>query len=175
MGRVSVRVARIDAVMRSPSNVPKRALWSLLALPLLLLAGCAGLGPKLEAPKLAVLGVELVQGDLLQQRFKARMRVTNPNDRAIAVRSLSYTLELGGEEFGRGVSAAAFDIPPLGEADFDMTVTADIAGAVLRVLDRARGKGLSDALRYRLRGEVKLARGFPRTIPFDESGSLSLR
>jgi hypothetical protein len=56
-----------------------------------------------------------------------------------------------------------------------MDVTADLAGTVLRLLDKARGKGLPDALRYRLRGEVKLSRGFARSIPFDETGSLSLR
>lgn len=154
-----------------PASFPFRALTTLLV-PLLLLAGCTNLGPKLETPKLSVVGVELVKGDLMQQRFKARMRVVNPNDRLISVRSVTYTLELGGQEFGRGLSSAAFDIPPLGEAEFDMTVTADIAGGVLRLLDRARSKGMADALRYRLRGEVKLARGFPRTIPFDESGSL---
>ena len=142
---------------------------------LLTSSGCAGLVPKLEAPKLAVVGVELVKGDLLEQRFRARLRVTNPNDRAIAVRSVSYTLEIGGEELGRGLSGASFEIPALGEADFDMNVTADLAGTVLRLLDRARSKGLPDSLRYRLRGEVKLARGFARTIPFDETGTLRLR
>ena len=158
---------------------PARPLARALALPslcaLAALAGCAALAPKLEAPKLAVVGVTLVKGDLLQQRFKARMRVTNPNDRAIAVRRVSCTLEIGGEELGRGLSGSAFGIPALGEAEFDMEVTADLAGTVLGLLDRARGKGLPDTLRYRLRGEVKLARGFVRTIPFDESGSLSLR
>lgn len=142
---------------------------------LLCLPGCASLAPKLEPPKLTVVGVSLVKGDLLEQRFRARLRVSNPNDRAIAVRSVSYTLEIGGEELGRGLSGSAFEIPALGEAEFDMNVTVDFAGTVLRLLDRARGKGMPDALRYRLRGEVKLARGFARTIPFDESGSLSLR
>lgn len=155
---------------------PVRPLALALALlSLSALAGCASLAPKLEAPKLAVVGVTLVKGDLLQQRFKARMRVTNPNDRVIAVRSISYTLEIGGDELGRGLAGSAFEIPALGEAEFDMEVTADLAGTVLRLLDRARSKGLPDALRYRLRGEVKLARGFPRTIPFDETGSLNLR
>ena len=160
----------MPALTRFPARVLCLAL-----LPLLGLAGCASLAPKLEAPQLKIVGVTLVKGDLLQQRFKARMRVTNPNDRVIAVRSIAYTLEIGGEELGRGLAGSAFEIPALGEAEFDMDVTVDLAGTVLRLLDRARGDGLPDALRYRIRGEVKLARGFARTIPFDESGSLSLR
>lgn len=160
--------------MRLSAALPARLAW-IWALPLLGLTGCASLAPKLEPPKLTVVGVELVSGDLLQQRFKARMRVDNPNDRSVKVRSISYTLTLGGEELGRGLSAAAFDIPASGSADFDMNVTADLAGTVLRLMDRARGKGLPDALTYRLRGEVKLAQGLARTIPFDETGTLRLR
>lgn len=146
-----------------------------MLLPLGLMSGCAGLGQRLQAPQIAVVGVEFVKGDLREQRFRARLRVTNPNDRAIAVRSISYTIEIGGEELGRGISGSAFGIPALGRSEFDMIVTADLGGAVLRLLDRARGKGLPDELRYRLRGEVKLAQGFARTVPFDETGTIRLR
>jgi hypothetical protein len=44
-----------------------------------------------------------------------------------------------------------------------------------RLLERVRSNGLPDSLSYRLRGEVKLAEGLVRTIPFDEKGSVRLR
>jgi LEA14-like dessication related protein len=141
----------------------------------LLLAGCASLVPRLDPPQLSVIGVEWVRGDLFEQRFKARLRVQNPNDRAIAVRGVSYTLEVGGEELGRGLSGSSFTVPALGEAEFDMLVTANFAGTLARLLERARSNGLPDSLSYRLRGEVKLAEGLVRTIPFDEKGSVRLR
>jgi LEA14-like dessication related protein len=119
--------------------------------------------------------VEWVRGDLFEQRFKARLRVQNPNDRAIAVRGVSYTLEVGGEELGRGVSGSSFTVPALGEAEFDMLVSANFAGTLARLLERVRSNGLPDSLSYRLRGEVKLAEGLVRTIPFDEKGSVRLR
>jgi LEA14-like dessication related protein len=142
---------------------------------LLLSAGCAGFGSRLEPPQLSVVGVEIVRGDLFEQRFKARMRVQNPNDRSIAVRGVSYTLHIGGEELGRGLSGSSFTVPALGEAEFDMLVTVNLAGTVMRLLERARSDGLPDSLSYRLRGEVKLAEGLVRTIPFDEKGSVRLR
>ena len=120
-------------------------------------------------------GVELVKGDLFEQRFKARMRVQNPNDRSIAVRGVSYTLQIGGEDLGRGLSGSSFTVPALGEAEFDMLVTMNLAGTLMRLLERARSDGLPDSLSYRLRGEVKLAEGLVRTIPFDEKGSVRLR
>jgi LEA14-like dessication related protein len=142
---------------------------------LLLSAGCAGFGSRLEPPQLSVVGVEIVRGDLFEQRFKARMRVQNPNDRSIAVRGVSYTLQIGGEELGRGLSGSSFTVPALGEAEFDMLVTVNLAGTVLRLLERARSDGLPDSLSYRLRGEVKLSEGFVRSIPFDEKGAVKLR
>ena len=74
---------------------------------LLLSAGCARFGARLEPPQLSVVGVEIARGDLFEQRFKARMRVQNPNDRSIAVRGVSYTLQIGGEELGRHPDASA--------------------------------------------------------------------
>ena len=142
---------------------------------LLLSAGCARFGARLEPPQLSVVGVEIARGDLFEQRFKARMRVQNPNDRSIAVRGVSYTLHIGGEELGRGLSGSSFTVPALGEAEFDMLVTMNLAGTLMRLLERARSDGLPDSLSYRLRGEVKLAEGLVRTIPFDEKGSVRLR
>ena len=142
---------------------------------LLLSAGCARFGARLEPPQLSVVGVEIARGDLFEQRFKARMRVQNPNDRSIAVRGVSYTLQIGGEELGRGLSGSSFTVPALGEAEFDMLVTMNLAGTLMRLLERARSDGLPDSLSYRLRGEVKLAEGLVRTIPFDEKGSVRLR
>lgn len=148
----------------------------LLLLLVLLLPACGALGPRLEAPKLAVAKVELVKGDLFEQRLRARMRVQNPNDRELRVRGVTYTIELGGEELGRGLSGSSFVVPARGEAEFDMLVTANLAGTLIKLLERARqGGGAPNEITYQLRGEVKLDSGLIRTVPFNEKGQLSLR
>ncbi len=148
----------------------------LLLLLVLLLPACGALGPQLEAPKLAVAKVELVKGDLFEQRLRARMRVQNPNDRELRVRGVTYTIELGGEELGRGLSGSSFVVPARGEAEFDMLVTANLAGTLIKLLERARqGGGAPNEITYQLRGEVKLDSGLIRTVPFNEKGQLSLR
>jgi len=147
--------------------------WVLLAA---LLSGCAALGPRLEAPKLAVADVEIIKGDFFEQRFRARMKVQNPNDRELRVRGITYTIELGGEELGRGLSGSSFVVPARGEAEFDMLVTANLAGTLLKLVERARKEGSRpNELGYRLRGEVKLDSGLLRTVPFDQKGTLPLR
>ena len=148
-------------------------LWVLLSA---LLSGCAALGPRLEAPKLTVSHVEIIKGDLFEQRFRARMNVQNPNARELRVRGITYTIELGGEELGRGLSGSSFVVPARGEAEFDMLVTANLAGTLLKLVDRARKEGSRpNEIGYRLRGEVKLDSGLLRRVPFDQKGTLPLR
>lgn len=140
------------------------------------LGGCTLLAPRLEPPKLSILGVEIVKGDLFEQRLRVRVRVQNPNDRELAVKGLTYTIEVGGEEFGRGMSGSSFVVPRRGEAEFDMMLTANLAGTLVRLASRAQQSGARpDALDYRIVGKVSLASGVLRSIPFEDKGTLKLR
>ena len=47
----------------------------------LVLSSCSLFVPKLQTPRLSVVGVELQKGALWQQKLKVRMHVDNPNDR----------------------------------------------------------------------------------------------
>lgn len=149
--------------------------WSLLAA-CTALSACAALAPRLETPKLSIVNVEIVKGDLFEQRLRARIKVENPNDRELAVKGITYTIEVGGEEFGRGISGSSFTVPRLGEAEFDMNVTANMAGTLMRLAQRSKESGRTpDSVDYRIVGKVSLATGMLRSIPFEERGSFRLR
>lgn len=137
------------------------------------LAGCAAVVPRLETPKLSVVAVELLDAQFAQQRFRVTMRVQNPNDRELPIRGLSYKMQLAGEEFGTGQSDKAFTVPPLGEAQFDMTVTTNLATALLRILPKLEKS--PESLDYRLQGKVETDWTFLRSIPFNETGKLSMK
>ena len=140
----------------------------------LALTGCSTLMPQLQTPQLSIVNVELGESTLWQQRLKVRMHVQNPNDRALPIKGLSYELEVNGQDFANGVSAASFTVPAMGEADFDMNITANVASSLIKLL----GKGsdpLADKLDYRLKGKISLASGLLRSIPFEERGTFNLR
>jgi LEA14-like dessication related protein len=137
---------------------------------LLVLAGCAL--TRLETPRLQVVGVQVQRSDLFQQQLRVRMRVQNPNDRELPVRSITYQMEVAGESFASGESVQAFVIPALGSTEFDVNVSANAAGAVLKLLS---GGGRLDAVDYRLVGRVMLSSGLLRTIPFEQRGNFKLR
>ena len=138
-----------------------------------LLGGCSLFVPKLETPQLSVVNVELQKADLWEQRMKVRMRVVNPNDRPIPVKGLTVTLEVAGQELAHGVSGASFNVPALGEAEFDMNMTANMAGAIMRLL--GKGSDVGDEVDYRVTGKISLSEGLLRSIPFEDRGKFKLR
>jgi LEA14-like dessication related protein len=137
------------------------------------LAACSALVPKLEKPSLSIVNVEFLKTDMFEQRLKVRMHVQNPNDRALPVKGLSYALEVAGEPFAQGVSGGSFVVPALGEAEFDMNVTANMAATIMKLMSRSGGIG--DQVDYRMRGKISLSEGFLRSIPFEEHGTFKLR
>ncbi len=136
-------------------------------------AGCAALAPKFETPQLSVVNVQVLDAQLMEQRFNVRMRVQNPNDRALPIRGLAYTMQLAGQDFGRGQTAKAFTVPALGEAEFDMVVTTNLATGLLRILPQLERD--PSQLEYRIEGRVSTELPFLKSIPFVEKGKLALR
>jgi len=140
-----------------------------LLMPLLMLGACSTL--ELEAPKLSVVSMKMQSADLFAQRALVRMRVQNPNARELPIKGISYRIEVNDAEFAQGLSDTPFVVPAMGEAEFDVQVTANL-GSVLSQLLSHRG---ADTLNYHLRGEVSLSSGFLRRVPFDERGSVKLK
>jgi LEA14-like dessication related protein len=143
---------------------------TLIAAALVALAACAF--ARFEAPHLSVIKVDMVESDLLSQRFKVRLRVQNPNDRELPVRGVTVKLELAGEQFGDGVSGERFVVPAYGEAEFDMLLTTNLASAVMRYIGK-KDKG-EESVEYRLSGNVDLDKAMMHSIPFSDSGKLPI-
>jgi LEA14-like dessication related protein len=135
-----------------------------------LLAACAS--TRLQKPDLQVMNVQFLGGNLLQQQLRVRLKVINPNDRELAVRGINYELEVAGDQFAHGSTTSQFTVPALGETEFDVDVSANMAGALLNVFGR---NSKANDVQYRLIGKVHLANGFVRTIPFDHDGTFRLR
>jgi len=147
-----------------------RGLASLLLACMSWLAGCAAL-PKFESPKLSVVTLKMQGGDFFSQRLQVRMRVFNPNARELPISGIAYRIEINETEIGNGSTTAPFTVPAMGEVEFDMQITANLVGAMGKLLSR---RNSSEELAYRLVGDVSLSSGFLRRIPFDEHGSVKL-
>ncbi len=145
----------------------KRMLVSSVALGL---SACSLFVPKLEKPTLSVVSVQMVKGDLWHQNLKLRMRVQNPNDRTLPVKGLSYQLDVDGQEFAHGESGDSFIVPARGEAEFDLSVSANVASMLIKVLGQG-GKQVD----YRITGKIALSAGLLRSFSFNEHGTFTWR
>ena len=136
------------------------------------LAACSLMAPKFNRPNITVIGIELRGGNLLQQTFAVRLNIQNPNDRPLPVHGLHAELNVGGEQIASGTSDRAVVIPASGESEFDLTITANLALALLKLADRANQH--ADSIDYDLTGAASLDLPFLRNLPFHQTGSLRL-
>jgi len=130
------------------------------------LSACSLFVPKLEKPTLSVVSVQMLKSDLWHQELKVRMRVQNPNDRVLPVKGLSYELDVDGQEFAHGMSGDSFVVPALGEAEFDMSVSANVASVLIKLLNKG-----SNQIDYHITGKIALSAGLLRSISFNDQGT----
>ncbi len=133
----------------------------------LCIAGCA---PKFERPDLSVKSIELQSGNLLQQSFLVKFEVQNPNQRPLPVQGLHAELSIAGQRIASGVSNRSFVVPPMGESEFDMTITANMALALLQLANQH-----GDSVEYEVSGAASLDLAFLHDLPFHQTGKFSLR
>jgi LEA14-like dessication related protein len=133
----------------------------------LCVAACA---PKFERPNLTVIGIEMQGGNFFQQNFLVKFQVQNPNDRALPVSGLHADLNVGGDRIASGVSSQAFIVPPMGQTEFDMTISANMAVALLHLANQH-----SDSIDYEVTGSANLDLPFMHALPFHQTGSFALR
>jgi LEA14-like dessication related protein len=136
------------------------------------LGACSLMAPKFNRPNVTVISIQLRSGNLLQQNFAVKLNIQNPNDRALPVRGLHTELNVGGQQIASGVSDRAVIVPAFGEAEFDMTITANLAVALLKLADKANQH--ADSIDYDLTGEANIDLPFLRNLPFHQSGSFNL-
>jgi LEA14-like dessication related protein len=135
--------------------------------------GCSTLVPQLEKPRLSLARVQLQGGSgVMEQRLLVGVRVVNPNDRELPVKGLDLSLELDGRHVADGSLARSFVVPANSEAEFDMHVTANLAGTLLKLATRKRA--LRDPVPYRVTGTVATRIGMLRSIPFTDTGTVSI-
>jgi LEA14-like dessication related protein len=153
----------------------KRSRW--LAPPLAVwiaawIAACSMFAPHFEKPDVSVASIQLAGGNLLQQNFLVKFNVQNPNDRALPVTGLHAELNVGGERLASGVSNGAFVVPPHGATQFDMTITANLAVALLKLSQRSHDHAA--AIDYEMTGSASIDLPFLRDVPFHQTGSFPL-
>lgn len=146
---------------------PSRLLAGLLLLSAL--AGCASMAPR-DALNIDLAGLEPLPSQGLEARFNLKLRVQNPNERAIDYNGVALELEVNGQPLATGVSAQSGRVPRFGEAIIEIPVTISAFSALRQSWGLATGYQPGQGLPYVIRG--KLASGLLGTTRFNTQGQL---
>jgi LEA14-like dessication related protein len=143
----------------------------ILASTLMLSVGCASVGTPVDAPHITLAGVWLVDINLLEQRYRMRLRIQNPNPFSLNIDGLDYRIEINDKEFARGVSNQALSVPRYGVDVLEVEAVSTLVGIMRQLMELE--KGAPTSLKYRVTGKVSL-RDRTFRVPFDYEGEFTL-
>lgn len=140
--------------------------------------GCAGLGKKMESPRINLAHISVQEFKTFETVFALKLRVFNPNDIPLVVKALDCDLEVNGNQMATGVTETETTIPALGTGLLDITIYASSLQIIARCLDGLQGSVKDEgngSIDYELSGHLHLGgQAFPTKIPFTEKGTLSM-
>jgi LEA14-like dessication related protein len=139
----------------------------------LALAGCAGLGKPLEAPRVSLSNIQVQETKGLETTFLVHLRVTNPNEVDLDIKGVECDLEINGKPFAYGISNTRVKVPAFGSE----TIPVQAYSSVLDIVRGLFGLPQREDLSYRAKGKVRMEGGglMPSTLPFDSQGTVSIK
>ena len=138
---------------------------------LLIIFGCAGVGKRLEPPRVKMANIRPESFNLLETVFEVQLRVFNTNDTPLHIKGVESEIEINGKPFAFGVSESDVTVPAYGTALLPLRVYS----SVFDIIKSAVGLQNQDQLNYHIKGKLRLGgSAFPSTLPFESDGQISL-
>ena len=147
------------------------SLLSCFSLVLLVFSGCAGLGKRLEPPRITLANIKVQKVKVFESVFEIEIRLFNTNEVALDIKGIECDIELNGRRFATGVSNAQIKIPPYETALIPVTVYSSVLDVVMGL----QGLSKTEKIEYKITGSLRLGQGTTSSvIPFKSSGELPL-
>jgi len=146
-------------------------LFSAVSIAWFILLGCAGLGQRLESPRITLASIKIQEVTVFESIFQIEIRLFNTNEAPLDIKGIDCDLELNGRRFATGVSKAQTKIPSYETALIPITIYSSVIDVVMGL----RGLSKTEKLKYKITGRLRLGKGaMPSTIPFKSQGELPL-
>jgi len=104
-------------------------------------------------PDVQLIKVDVIKARLLEQEFRLRFRIDNPNGVSLPVRGLDYAVHLNEMKLAEGYSNEWFTVPAHGHHTFEVPVRTNLWRHVRQIVKMLEKP--DEPIRYRLQGEVK--------------------
>ncbi|MGP0170658.1 LEA type 2 family protein [Pseudomonas sp. NCHU5208] len=135
------------------------------------LAGCSTwMTGGFKDPDVQLIKVDVIKARLLEQEFRLRFRIDNPNGVSLPVRGLEYDITLNDIPLAEGASNEWFTVPAHGHHSFEVPVRTNLWRHVRQVVKMLEKP--DQAIRYSLEGEVKTGMLFGRSVHMRRNGEI---
>jgi LEA14-like dessication related protein len=125
--------------------------------------------PLIQEPEFSISAIVILQAELINTRFRALLRIDNPNSFPLELSDLRYELYGAGRYWAEGRESGLTEIPPEGYVEKKLFMSMNFMNMKREALDQVVTLKTVD---YRFSGEVTVGAGdLPRfTTRFDKSG-----
>jgi LEA14-like dessication related protein len=149
-----------------------RLIYSVLFL-IIWLGGCASMSRDFDPPRVDLAGLEPMQSGSMEPRFLLKMRVVNPNDKALTIKGIYYEISVEGNELFTGASNAQTVIPAYGENIVMLEAATSLFGTIGLFKSLMTTAGSKGAINYELYTKIAIV-GMMLPIKKTHTGKLDL-
>ncbi|WP_455231856.1 LEA type 2 family protein [Geopseudomonas aromaticivorans] len=136
------------------------------------LSGCASAPSDtvFKNPDVQLVNVELVRARLLEQEFRLRFRIDNPDNVDLSVRSLKYTVFLEKVKLASGKYSTWLTVPARSYREFDVPVSTNLWRQMKDIAKLL--KKPDNPITYRLQGDLTVGLMFRHHVNIKRSGTI---
>lgn len=138
-----------------------RCYFLLILLAVCWLTGCAALRPGLEQPVVKVTSLTLLPGQGLQQRIGVGLSISNPNDRDLSLKGISYTIGIENFPVLSGVTSQVPVLKAYEETPVSLEVSANLLELVRLAEYFGRRGTLAEGIQYHIDAKLDFSAWLP--------------
>lgn len=138
----------------------------------MLLASCSSMQPKLEQPSVKVSGLQLLPAQGFTQPIEVSLLISNPNDRDLSLRGISYTIGIENFDVLSGVSNELPTLIAYKETPVKVVVTANVI-QIVRLLEHFSRTAVREQVNYNFSAKLDFSAWLP-ALRVNEKGTIPL-
>lgn len=151
--------------------MPRYNCIAIIAVTILMIAGCATLQTDYETPSVNVSAIRALPSESIAPQFEIGLHIINPNRDALKLHGIAYSLRLEGYKILTGVANDLPVIDGYGEGDVTLIATTSLLSGIRFFADLMNTQ--RDVIAYDLRAKLDLG-GLRPNIHVIEKGEINL-
>jgi LEA14-like dessication related protein len=142
---------------------------------LVLLTACATLTPNIREPQVNLLAIKPLAAEGFEQRFMLTLKITNPNDKSLQIKGMSYALRVEGFNLVSGVASGLPEVAAYGSETMELEASTNLINGLRFLEQMITTKKVRDSLTYSLEAEIDLNNMLMPSVAVSHNGEVPLK